>query len=491
MINPLLKATVRRYSNADHGPGDPIIIENVWKLAQQDSNIEIMLDILKISEVPAGVLSLAKAHRNPDVRVAYLARRDCSQATREELLDKERRSEVFAGLVGRANDNVELATILAARLVVKPTKLLATAMLRGGFQDKKSMLNCIKLIANSDTMPEPVKHLIFAAIREVATTPVVVKELIGCLHETFLHSMPIELCDEADLTAIIDKMIAVNPEVATPHQINNGSRCAETLRKIAIQLTLPSKVAQVLKVRVAAQKSRAASYQYFESLADILAGREVVILDGTLESLKAVATNARGGDIEHVCVAALSYEWAEANELIAGLLENKEAYSNPLFEKVIRQAHIHMQAAPNMLADAVKRTDNVELFKAIWNTLKAGTPSACCEAFTGTEEVVLELATKAIETKQSNDTLMALLAMCTTESMILMLPWTFYVQGHTRYWQNNAYRNNTALDVAEDKIAELQKRFLGSDYNKWETYNRLSNNWSGSFGTLLETASSI
>ena len=104
-------------SLAFHKDADDTLLDNVWALAERSNDVELLVMMLEQSvRVTDQIRTAAVARKEAEVRIAYLGRVDTASEDRARLLEAERRSEVFAGLMTVAKSNADLGTRLAEQL---------------------------------------------------------------------------------------------------------------------------------------------------------------------------------------------------------------------------------------------------------------------------------------------------------------------------------------------------------------------------------------
>lgn len=480
-IHGLLAALVR-HSQTDV---DPIVVENIWVLAERFGDKETMVEIIsRPGPVPAVVLTSARNRKEVNIRVAYLCRTDLDGAERMTMLSAEKRSEVFAGLLRTAKDNTALADRIVEQFRAKPTKVLAKTLLRESFEHDSIDFDCLEVVAAERNMPDWLSR----SIRRVATRhqsdATKSLALAKVLPPALLAEMELtELAPDAQLVAI-DRLSAFAEATYQERHWETRYTIAKTCRgliALAAVETLDSRVIDQLDAL-----STAEWLEEGEKLASLLAGRKTSVTP--VNDQRSEASTATGPRLAHLLQVALSGNASNAN-LLLGLLENTSCWALPGFEDLLSRAG----GAALVKAMHVTRSD--ELMTLIWRQLNTNTPEGCWEFVTDSktlvEKLINETVTQMVADNNINpygflgSQLTTLLGLGVTDDLVASLPFSLLNASMT-YWRYNA-----VIEATAQQIMSLQIQHLGSDQQAWENFNHLAGDWSGSLGELLATAKTL
>jgi hypothetical protein len=484
-VNGFLASMAINYEDAD-----PVLLQQVWTLAEQSADVEILVALLSRKGVfPEELRARARLRKETEVRVAYLTRSDVSTEERAELLESEKRSDVFAGLIAVAKDNLDLAARLAEQLEKKPTKVLSRTMLREGFDHGDASWIALQAVASDKTMPQQLESRVVNAAAKYARDPERCGVLVEILGDQILITLDPSVIPASHHLRYVERMLAV-AITKSPHWDwelrRRASSAADQLIKFTQRDGLSTEVLALLEAATSNDDFSAA-----DQVAALLAGRLSLETRAEDDRYDAACT-VTGVELDRMIDFALVGDPVVNAGLLQGLLENPAARSHKDFSKLL--AHVK----PVTMVRAMASSKSLELFVEIWRDRHQEMPEDCWGFLSDPDQVMDRLMQEEVKSINDPDTrryyggvpqrLMALLERGVPAALVATLPFEVF-NTPTSYYQRWASAH--LISVVGAQVAALQAEFLGTDQQRWENFNNLASSWSGTLGELLEASCTL
>lgn len=496
---------------------DDVVVENIWRLAESLNSAATMVQLVKsLTVLPSSVLLAARSSQDVAVRVAYLSRNDVSLSERTAIFADEGRAEVFIDMITESNyivkkryrwqspDEVEedipapntgLADILYNRLMTKPTKSLAKAMLSQRFAYKDSAYISMCLILGDVLTAAPGKstyakctQIVQARIKEVIQEsiefPERLSDMVGFLPTDLLIAIDAGGLTPSDLSRYIDSIAC-------------GARTTDANTKMLVSKMLLkiSKFPNLVCADIVALDD-AATEDWVTGGNDLVGNiaAQVKSFDIPLDSQRLYARSVDGATLTSMLESYLENKSFAKRATCLGLLENERVYTHPLGGQFITKT-------PQILwVKAICATNNDALIEAVWNIFGVETPNICWEHASDLPSLLTRCAysslakvhaddmsapprPKLLEEKPGYSTTIVdtgtaririLLYLAPPADVVINLPW----------------------DILKDRLpasslpamTQLQLSYLGNDFHLWENFNLLASEWPGSFKDLLQAS---
>lgn len=469
---------------------DPVLIEQVWFLASRSGDHDLLVAILeRDGAIPDAVRDSARAMKETLVRVAYLTRPDVSTDERAALLENEKRSDVFAGLIAVAKDNAEIAERLAEQLAKKPTKVLARTMLNACFSHGESTWIALKTVASDRTMSQSLEARVAAAAVSYSSNEDRCAELVEFVSDGVLLALdPSRIPDKAQ-ARYIERMLALATAKSTSwdweirRRANSAGDC---LLRFALRENLPTESIAALDAATLLE-----DFAVADQVASVLAGRlslESAAGDARYDAAKA----AEGNDLDRMIEFALVCDPAENAVFLQGLLENPRAVARGDFKDLLARAK------PVTMVRAMASAKSVDLFSAIWHEHFHDMPEECWGFLPDQDAALVRLFADEVAALSDPEErryyggvpprLMKLLERGAPNHLVASLPFEVFSSPVSHY---NRWASAQLVSVVGKQIAALQLERLGADPQMWENFNNLSSSWSGTLGELLDAACTL
>jgi hypothetical protein len=480
-----INATIATLLTGNDVPAE--YLEQGWSLAERSGDDVVMREVLsRDTALPSSILERAKLRKEPSVRIAYLVRPEVSNEERAALLESEKRSAIFAGLVGIADEKPEVLAILLGQLRKKPTKILADALLRGGLKDVDMRYQCLKVLLQGGKTSVWLRDHSHKIIGENTANSERLSEMIEILEIPLL----LNLCSAA-IKLTPQQALRLLERVETygsiPHDRwdYEADRCKRRLSNYLLELseltTLSAEVSAKL-YSVAAQDWVTEGEAILHRLANASAR-----LDEHVDELRERGRKATGVSLNKLLASPERH--ANTPSLLQGLLENKAAWSHPGFQQLLGVVQ-----APSIVR-AMQTLRSPEYLQSVWETLRTETPEACWEYVDNSEIIAGELTTNLLErfddeSRWGTDRrdLAYLLTVGVPDSVVLQLPVSML---QVRRYGTHYYGYSDVLSAVTEQVIALQLRYLGTNSQYWENFNTLIEDWSGTLEELLDACVTI
>jgi hypothetical protein len=480
MLNPLIELQI---SNCKRAKLVPRVANVLWKLAEQAGDHKALITLLQHAATPE-IRKAAVLRKESAVRIAYLCHADTSADERAQLLDKERRADVFAGLIQASKQDESLRDRLIAQFQQKPTKALAKAFLRDGFPDTATEVTAAALLQNDRSLTDSVSRRMTRVIAAASKHDEHRVFLVGVLDVPFLLDIDEETLAGDEQVLFVTKLVDAH-HVYTKGGTWEDRRIARNIESSLMKLCDSDK----LNSDAAAKMVEIEDDQSFDTdfrgrLSSVLTARGVGTAEEPTQSdtLTAKAQSSTGVQLDIVVDYATGGDTA-SQALIEALLTNPAILTHAHVEEVISRAHARA------LHNAIRTTRSVDLFKVIYRVSGSTFAEQAWEFIDNPEDVAITLLHEKMSGHMSyyhsHREHTYLLETFPTERVLSSAPWSV-MNSISRGWNSS---------VLEGKLGEMVQQMqldkLGDDFGRWQQFNSLAQNWDGSFGDLLDAASSL
>ena len=529
-------ATISQIHKTCEFTGMPVnMITALWQMAEKRKDYVVLSDMLKFDYLPEYCLKQARNIKDSAVRCAYLLRPETTN--RRELLNLENRSSVFAAVAELGSTDTQVRDAILKRMREKPTKVLANGVLNSGLADTECIIEALRTLAKhedgissvnlgyrsnfdsergidkaivrssedftklTDCFIETGATILFQGIsmRTVAKenqreyTPALVKwfehELTACVNKVKLESNQYSYYrHHSTFNTVVSLLLsALKPDKA-PDEILVKHVCG-ILEKHWIQLLilLPE-------------------FSELEELAHIVNYKPSYKLE-PLTGMAKEACTAKGTRLDKIVhkLTALLNDDADPREyhnLMVATLSNNALYSleHSKIETILDSA------SPVAMRCAVALNGSIDVLKNLWLTVDNDLASGIWNVIPLSETDKLNMLTSLLNAapkirkqtvrnyygynSRSTDTkITELLETMPSREFFKNIPWET-IRDMTLNSRSVGYKDRTDHDEVDTNnfthISGLMDEVLGDDQALWESYYNLSQNWTGSFGDLLE-----
>lgn len=476
-VTPLL-ASVAKMIDVVPAP----VIAQIWRLAEGSGDIAVMCVLAGRPEpLPSEVVERLRLRKESEIRILYLSRTDLTDDERTTLLETEKRSDVFAGLIAAAKGNQSLADRLAAQFAAKPTKVLARQMLRDGFGDESLRFECLRVLAGDKRQPDWLWHKLRAIVAENAKHAERTVELVVILPVGLLLYLDMAFLDETSQLKVIERLSGFASQDCNPNEWES-----RRLRHMLCSYLVEASALPGLPDAVVNALDALATAEWMEDgdrIAGALAGRRAM-MDDSVDEQRLGSRTATGVKLEGMVQLALVDSSHTPETLVQGLLENPAVWERPEFQTLVSNAPVAC------LVKAMQATRSHDFMSRLWQTHERHIPEACWEHVDNpqklNERLVIETLNREDQPYRMQSQIATLLERGVSDEAIAGLPYAVLADsGHYRRY------NSPILDAAAPQLVRLQVGALGENPQFWENFNNLSTDWSGSLGELLEASTTL
>ena len=475
-------------SLAFHKDADDTLLDNVWALAERSNDVELLVMMLEQAvRVTDQIRTAAVARKEAEVRIAYLGRVDTASEDRARLLEAERRSEVFAGLMTVAKSNADLGTRLAEQLAEKPTKVLARVVLREEFDVKDSTWIALRAVSSDKKMARPLEHKVVRAAARFASDQDRCAEMVGFLPDQVLITLEAATIPGVARLQYLERLYEIATHEAPRWDWDLRHRASRASVKI-LEFAQITDLASDVLVKLS-ELSGTKEFETAEPVAAVLAGRLALVTTGE-ERYRLQGLNATGADVGRLIEFALASSSSDADQVTQGLLENSATWQHPKFEELVRDA------SPAVIVKAMACSRSADLLVKVWPLRHQQMPEECWNFIDDRPAVIARMVADEIENigsatdsfRWGNHRLLDLLELGVDTSVVAALPFVAFTAGVSHYYRWSTPR---IVDIVGKQVQELQREYLGSDPHLWENFNTLAASWTGSLGDLLDASRTL
>lgn len=476
-VTPLL-AAVARMSDVVPGP----VVTQIWKLAENSGDEDVMCVLAGRSEpLPSEVVERLRLRKEAVIRIQYLSRTDLTDGERATLLDGEKRSDVFAGLIAAARENEALANRLAAQFAAKPTKVLARQMLRDDFGDSTLRFECLRVLAGDKRPPDWLWHKLRTIVDENAKDAARAALLVDILPVGLLLYLDMASLDEASQLTLIDRFVGFASRDCDVNEWESRRIRNNVCRYLVAASALPGLSDAVVTALDAL--STADWMDEGDRIAGALAGRRAMMND-SVDEQRLVARSASGSKLGDLMKLALVDSSSASDTLLQGLLENPSVWSHQEFPALVSNAPVAC------LVKAMQATRSHDLMSRLWQINERYIPDACWEHVDEpqklNERLVFETLAREDQPYRVQSSIPSLLERGVSDEAVARLPFSVIVE--STYYRRFS---SPVLDAVAPQLMRLQSGSLGENPQFWENFNNLSTDWSGTLGELLEASTTL
>ncbi len=466
---------------------DDTLLDNVWSLAERSSDLELLVTMLERSpSVTDRIRTAAVARKEAEVRIAYLGRTDTPSDERARLLENERRSEVFAGLLTVAKENADLGARLAEQLAEKPTKVLARVVLREDFDVKDSAWVALRTVSSDKKMSRPLESKVLRAVARFSEDEASCAEMVEFLPDLALVAIAPNVVPEGARARYLERLVGIASAQTDRWDWEVRHRASTAAGKI-LELAQLTDLDDATVIALG-EASKQKGFETAEPVAAVLAGR-LALVDSGDDAQRRRGLEATGADIDRLVELALAGSSADIDQVLQGLLENPAVRGHEKFESLVRHAR------PAVLVRAMSASRSADLLVALWPIRHHEMPDECWNFVDDRDGVIARMVTEMVARLEETDSyrwgsseLLDLLELGVSTAVVASLPFRAFVSSAHHYYRWSRPR---IIEIVGKQVLELQKEFLGSDPQLWENFNNLSTSWTGTLGDLLDASRSL
>lgn len=479
MLHPILE---RQIENASGQELLPEVADQLWRLAAADNNVPALVTLVTHASTPF-IRGQALLRKEAPIRVAYLCAPGTAEDERSTLLEKEKRSEVFAGLVEAASGNEKLVARLAAQFKEKPTKALAKAMLRGGFKDADTLVDATILMSNSSGVSDTLAYRMTNIVRNNATDAKRRRRMVKGLAPRFLLELAPSTLDSDEIEPFLD---VVEPVALTAL----GSGVAWDLRnqvtaarRVIVELCGHEQLSPESARRILAlSENPGLDTQFRDRIGTLLLTRGIDPDErATSSEICDRARVAVGSDLDEIIRYATEIGESD-HEVVVALLRN------PALPHAEHAGQVIGLATQRAMLAAVRDTKSIDLVKLMTEHARS-LPDGCLEHFEDPEAAavaainhLVSCKTTSYQAYNAHSLASDLLQRYPTKRVISQLGWPL-LHTFSRGWSGQSL-----VRTIHGPLQELMLEKLGTDPHHWQQFNVLAAAWDGSVEDLLATA---
>ena len=517
---------------------DPMVdnmVEALWATAHSRKDNAGLCDMLKFDYLPESCLRQARKIKDESVRCAYLKRNDT--VNRKELLATETRSKVYASICDLAESDVDVLDAIVARLVAKPTKILANGVLGSNISQTKALVLAIDFLGKDLGGPDGSAvgnvlgaisdNMTKALQRSVEDFRLLTKCLIENRSTSALGEFTLSKVGKADYVLYTPSLLEwfefdaadclseAQNLTETRYSRNFWSRfrslhqVAELLTKVLDPLNGPSEQ-DVCRVRDFMTKNwvklvnATSDAESLKSLAKAVNCTPNYTLN-KLTGLAAKAAKSKGQALRQAASKLVACIDGDANPgtymaLLVSILSNTGLYRLPekLTQPILSAASetdmccaLALNPTAELLTEMVVHSDK-SLSEDVWSLVDI------------TDADLVNMMTRVVASREDpaydkwsyydrrgfEDKLDSVLSAKPSKEVYRLIPW---LSVESIGLKNTAYAGCTSDEAAVrvhnfTVICELLNETLGESPAKWESFSHLASTWTGNFGELLDAA---
>lgn len=517
---------------------DPLVdnmVEALWATAHSRRDNAALCAMLEFDYLPQSCLRQARKIKDEAVRCAYLNRSDT--VNRKELLETETRSKVYASICDLAESDVDVFNAIVAKLVAKPTKILANGVLSSSISQTKALILAIDFLGKGSSFDETTGGNTICALADNITkalnrsaedfrllaTCLITNRSTDVLESFSLDKVAIEdyslyaplLLDwfEFDTSNCLAlTYIHAGTSRYTWSRYRPLYRVVELLTKVLDPLNGPREQ-DVQRVRnfmtanwvgLLACMSDSSCLQSLAKAVNCPPNYTVNKLTGLAEK----AAKSKGKELRQAASKLVAYledddPLVDRTPLIS-VLSNKELYTLPekLRQPIISAASetdmccaLALNPTVDLLSEMIVHSDK-RLSDDVWSLV------------TVTDADLLNIMTRVVASREDSpgydkwsyyegrgfeDKLDNILSAKPSKEVYRLMPWASLESIDLKSTTYLGYLGHTSDECAVREhnftvVSELLNEALGESPAKWESFSHLASTWTGSFGELLDAA---
>lgn len=507
------------------------MVEALWATAHSRKDNAGLCELLRFDYLPETCLRQARQIKHEAVRCAYLNRRDT--VNRKELLETETRSKVYASICDLAESDVDVLDAIAARLVAKPTKILANAVLGSSASQTKTLILAIdflgkdlgKDLGDSDAVGSILNTLSDGTAKALRRSAEDFRLLIKCLiannNTSALGNYTMDKVNKADYALYAPLLLEwfefdaarvvqkAGPGIHRSFWDNYRSlhTVIELLTKVLDPANHPNeqdvhRVRDFMTQNWIELVSVLSDIDGLQDLAKVVNCPPNYTLN-KLTGLAAKAAKSKGQALRQVVGKLVTYiEGDDGPEtyaaLLVSVLSNPGLYSLPekLKQPILDEASetdmccaLALNPTAELLTEMVVHSTK-SLSEEVWSIVDA------------TNADLVNMLTRIVEAGEETfydkwsyydrrsfeDKLNSVLSARPSKEVYRLIPWASIESVDLRKTTYVGYASDKAA-VREHNftaISELLNETMGESPAKWESFSHLASTWTGNFGELLD-----
>jgi hypothetical protein len=462
------------------------MIAGAWHLAVKAKDIDAMASIAAADNLPDQVLSAVMKRNEIPIAVSYLTRPGLDIQERATRILAEERAGVLAGLLESPSLTNDDRTIIAAKLISKPTRALAEAVLADHSMPLDAVaIAVIQLDNRLDSLTDPQRRNLRAQIKRVSTNPTATATVAGVVNSY----------------TIIERLFSDHPEVDKKIYSDAFNRVIEPKIIQSVKAgTTPNTVYHLtreLRNFVGSDGNYFPEVVYEALKRNFDSETTAKIWTELVGASRASEADSQSDYSARMLAAATTADQDLIKSLLDDVLQGEHTLTAPLamnpnlsvpqLEGIIQRIddRLLLRRLPLVVGD-----DN-QVMAIYKNAYESALRHDQWKSFTDIPVAQRTLLSHFIDrwyqnpgsaySQETRAVLGVLETVNDVELFVGMIPWVL-AQGQT-----GSYGSETILKG----FSTIQSRHLGDDLKKWETAATLADNFSGTVEELFYTAATL
>lgn len=483
---------------------DDSFVSSAWRLAVQWKDQTLISAIAGRPGLPSDVLTEASKRSEIPVRVAYLTRKDLPHSELLEALKIETRAGVLGGVCRevRLKDNPDIAKVLEAHLLAKPTKALAEAVFEtegaGSSLYAAALCHLGKDFAHDGR--GDVARLVRERLSVIASHAPAAEHFLANVDESFLSSKFITDIASAPGVSLETRQRIVDCGVSDyvdrindAHRLSAGSYPERNARRALAECVEAIMSAPDLQASIVEHLGNLITAKHGAELAqDLLTAYDPGVISADQREKAQEMVDATSSADE----ARLRYLFTESQstEALCGkLLFNDAVPTDLVLPLLLRVADRDIQEAFRYLKLHPERTDLVTAVYASefsyalsydhWRSFPSPAQGRAIMLEVG-KAMFSEGGSSNYRVTRILETLVEELE--ADDPLIAKMPWAMLEERLQNY-----YRNSTTTLKMARVFSRLQVQYLGTDNERWDAVAALADGFTGSLEELVMTAAAL
>lgn len=478
------------------------VINGYWGTAKAWKDEAILSDLIRRDDLPAPLIEEAKKFTSIALRASYLLRSTINESEFYELTSNENRAGVLAAVVDELDIKKFSAfnQILLASLIKKPTRRLAEAVITSETANKELYLQAL-LSVTGDAGTSDFERSLNQRVSAIAQD----EELYARLLKESDNSTRITRWASYALTnkgiSASNRLLAL--EIIVPSMLfelsNHKQQGASNLqRRVGHVLNTVQNILTLEDIQpeiILAVRSYLLAYELIkEDLEPVISALDPVALAQKEADRKELIANIKSTtSMDFIITSATEKSRRDTDEeLVFIALTNPNLDVNTELEVLRAALNINGDKAFAYVKENPSDLKALEVYKnTSGSIIKEDNYSLFSDPTIGRTLCITDGSTFDSNDYRSQYSRWNLIEAVVEEmpeldSSLGSVPWEYLVER-----SSNWYRERPATKKIISYLVKLQTEVLGSDPRKWETFNIISQDFTGSISDLVSAASTI
>ncbi len=464
----------------------PSMITGAWHLAVKAKDIDAMASIAAADNLPDVVLTAVMKRNEIPVAVSYLTRSGLDIEERRARIRAEERAGVLAGVLESPTLTNDDRTIVAAKLIAKPTRALAEAVLADHAMPLDAVaVAVIQLDTRLDSLTDQQRRNLRAQIKRIATDPAATATVAGVVNSY----------------TIIERLFADRPEVDEHVYADAFIRVIEP--NIAQSVKLGKTTNSVYYLTRELRNFVGSDGNYFPDVVYAALKRHLdadtvaKVWTDLVGASRAAEADSQSDYSARMLAASTTNDQEMIESLLADVIQGEHTLTGPLamnpnltveqLERIVERIddRLLLRRLPLVAGD-----DN-QIMAIYRNAYDTAIRHDQWKSFSDVTSAQRSLLGHFIErwyqnpgSSYSHETravVSVLDAVNDVDAFVGMIPWKLAQEQTRSYGTQNILKG----------FATIQARHLGDDLKKWETAATLAEDFSGTVEELFFTAATL